>query len=226
MEYKISEVVAKTGVPKSTILYYIKEGMLPEARKLKSNVHRYSDEHVERLKCIRYMQEEVGSSNEQIKTALGDANHSLSSSLSMLKPLLNALGHIPTGTKHYKKSQFINAFELDAKLVDRLLKKGILIPTDEDDFTQKDAAIVKLITMYERFGIALDILEAYVEQAKILAALELQIQQQLCVSRTDKNFSELWKLLYETFFSAKPYLFDRTLYHALNTLLEETPTPE
>ncbi|RLA71970.1 MAG: MerR family transcriptional regulator, partial [Epsilonproteobacteria bacterium] len=26
MEYKISEVVKLTGVPKSTILYYIKEG--------------------------------------------------------------------------------------------------------------------------------------------------------------------------------------------------------
>ena len=52
MEYKISEVVAKTGVPKSTILYYIKEGLLPEARKLKPNVHRYNDEHVERLRYI------------------------------------------------------------------------------------------------------------------------------------------------------------------------------
>ncbi|HIP46854.1 MAG TPA: MerR family transcriptional regulator, partial [Campylobacterales bacterium] len=27
MEYKISELVAKTDVPKSTILYYIKEGL-------------------------------------------------------------------------------------------------------------------------------------------------------------------------------------------------------
>ena len=43
MEYKISEVVAITNVPKSTILYYIKEGLLPEAKKLKSNFHKYSD---------------------------------------------------------------------------------------------------------------------------------------------------------------------------------------
>jgi len=43
MEYKISELVEKTDVPKSTILYYIREGLLPEAKKIKSNVHRYSD---------------------------------------------------------------------------------------------------------------------------------------------------------------------------------------
>ena len=35
MEYKISELVAKTDVPKSTILYYIREGLLPEAKKIK-----------------------------------------------------------------------------------------------------------------------------------------------------------------------------------------------
>ena len=33
MEYKISELVAKSDTPKSTILYYIKEGLLPQAKK-------------------------------------------------------------------------------------------------------------------------------------------------------------------------------------------------
>lgn len=58
MEYKISELVSKTNVPKSTILYYIREGLLPEAKKIKSNVHRYNDEHVELIKYILYMKEE------------------------------------------------------------------------------------------------------------------------------------------------------------------------
>ena len=52
MEYKISELVANTDVPKSTILYYIKEGLLPQAHKIKSNVHRYSSEHVELIGYI------------------------------------------------------------------------------------------------------------------------------------------------------------------------------
>lgn len=70
MEYKISEVVTKTNVPKSTILYYIKEGLLPEAKKLKANVHKYNDEHIELIKYIKYMQESMGSSIEEIKLAL------------------------------------------------------------------------------------------------------------------------------------------------------------
>jgi len=221
VEYKISEVVAKTGVPKSTILYYIKEGLLPEAEKIKPNVHRYSDEHVERLKYIRYMQEEVGSTNEQIKTALGNANRSLSSSLTMIEPLMNTLSRVPADATHYTKSQFIDTFGLDAALVDALLEKGVLLPTAKDDFTKKDAAVVKLVELYKSLGIDPEILEAYAEHAKALAALERQMQQSLCTLRTDENFSDLWKLLFETLFTAKPYLFDRHSYHTFISALKD-----
>ena len=108
MEYKISELVAKTGVPKSTILYYIREGLLPEAKKIKSNVHRYSDEHIELIHYIKYMQEEIGSTNEQIKFALQNQNQSLSSSATMLQPLMNTLSDIPSDAKHFTKEEFID----------------------------------------------------------------------------------------------------------------------
>jgi DNA-binding transcriptional MerR regulator len=221
VEYKISEVVTKTGVPKSTVLYYIKEGMLPEAKKLKPNVHRYGDEHVERLKYIRYMQEEIGSSNDQIKAALKNANRSLSSSLGMIEPLMNTLSRIPADAEHYTKSGFVKTFGLDASTVERLLEEGILLPTAPDDFTHKDAAIVKLAEMFDRLGIAPDILKAYAEHARALAELERQMQQQLCQVRTDANFTELWKIMFETLFTAKPYLFDRTAYHTFVAALKE-----
>jgi DNA-binding transcriptional MerR regulator len=221
MEYKISQLVEKTGVPKSTILYYIKEGLLPEARKLKPNVHRYSDEHVERLKYIRYMQEQMGSTNDQIKAALKNANRSFSSSLTMIEPLMNTLSRIPADAEHYTKAEFADAFSLDAALVERLLEAGLLLPTAEDDFTHKDAAIVKLAEMFESVGVAPGILKTYAEHANALAVLERQMQQQLCKARTDENFSTLWKILFETLFTAKPYLFDRTAYHAFVTALKE-----
>lgn len=226
MEYKISEVVAKTGVPKSTILYYIKEGLLPEAKKLKPNVHRYNDEHVERLKYIRYMKEEVGSTIEQIKAALGNPNRSLSSSLSMIEPLMNTLSHIPAQARHYTKDAFIETFGLDRTRVEQLLQAGILIPTSDDDFTQKEAAIVRLVEMLEEVGMAPDILHTYLEHAKALSQIERQLQQQLCAVRTDENFSTLWKIVFETLFTAKPYLFDRTTYQAFFTVLKEELTAE
>jgi len=220
MEYKISQLVALTGVPKSTILYYIKEGMLPEAKKLKANVHRYNDEHVERLKYIRYMQEQIGSSNDQIKAALGNANRSLSSSLSMIEPLMNTLSRVPADAEHFTKAAFIETFDLDGERVERLLESGVLLPTAPEDFTHKDAAVVRLADMFERVGVASDILETYAEHAAALAAVERKMQQALCQVRTDENFSTLWKILFETLFTAKPYIFDRTAYHAFVAALK------
>jgi len=220
MEYKISELVAKTGVPKSTILYYIREGLLPEAKKIKSNVHRYNDEHIELIKYIKYMQESIGSSNEQIKFALQNKNQSLSTSLSMLEPLMNTLSCVPTDAKHYSKKEFVDVFDIDKTLLDKLLKDEILVPTSANDFTNKEASIITLVENFIEVGIEYSMLQEYVAHAKALSKLEHEMQLQLCAVKNDKNFSTLWKIMFETLFSAKEYIFNRHTYKVLLSALK------
>ena len=215
MEYKISELVAKTGVPKSTILYYIREGLLPEAKKIKSNVHRYSDEHIELIHYIKYMKEEIGSSNEQIKFALQNQNQSLSSSATMLQPLMNTLSAIPSDARHFTKKEFIEYYDVDAALLEELLNDGILLPLHENDYTDREASIIKLVLYFKEVGINYDILKAYADHAKALSELEYQMQTQLCSVRNDQNFSTLWKIMFESLFNAKTYLFNRNTYQVL-----------
>lgn len=220
MEYKISEVVAKTNVPKSTILYYIKEGILPEAKKVKSNVHRYSDEHVELIRYIAYMKENFGTSNEQLKDVLQNKNQSFSTSLNMITPLMNTLSAIPSDTKHYTKEAFIANFDVDKKLLDRLLDDEILMPINTNDFTEKEASILKLVAYFNEVGIEYEILKLYVFHAKALSLLEQQMQTQLCDVRNDENFSILWKIVFETLFNAKEYIFNRQTYKAFFSTLK------
>lgn len=221
MEYKISELVAQTHVPKSTILYYIREGLLPEAKKLKSNVHRYNDEHIELIKYIKYMKEEIGSTNEQIKAALRNKNQSLSSSFSMIEPLMNTLSSIPVDAVHYTKEQFAKAYDIDTELLDKLLDDGILVPLSENDFTEKEATIIKLVASFNTVGVDYAIIKAYVQHAKALSELECQMQAQLCGVRDDQNFSALWKIMFETLFNAKEYLFKRYTYKVLLKSLKD-----
>lgn len=221
MDYKISELVALTHVPKSTILYYIKEGLLPEAIKLKSNVHCYSEEHVELIKYIKYMQQEMGSSIEEIKGILQNKNQSMASSFSMLAPLMETLSAIPPSAKHYTKQEFTDYFDIDPILLEELLKDGILIPTGGDDFTDKEASIIRLIEDYIDIGLEYALLKEYVKQAKVLANLECQLQQQLCKKRTDETFSTLWKIMFETLFNAKSYIFSRYTHKELFKVLQD-----
>jgi len=215
VEYKISELVAKTNVPKSTILYYIREGLLPEAKKIKSNVHRYSDEHIELIHYIKYMKEEIGSTNEQIKFALQNQNQSFSSSATMLQPLMNTLSAVPSDARHFTKKEFIEYFDVDTTLLEELLNDGILLPLHEDDYTEREASIIKLVTYFKNVGVDYGILKAYVYHAKALSELEFQMQIQLCDVRNEKNFSMLWKIMFESLFNAKNYLFNRNTYQVL-----------
>ncbi|MDA3909297.1 MAG: MerR family transcriptional regulator [Sulfurimonas sp.] len=224
MEYKISELVAHTDVPKSTILYYIREGLLPEAKKLKSNVHRYNEEHIELIKYIKYMKQEMGSSNEQIKTALQHKNQSLSSSFSMLAPLMQTLSDISAGTKHYTKEEFLEHYGFEDKLLEQLLDEGILMPLGSEDFTDKEAGIIRLVEKFQEVGIECSIIKQYVYHAKALSELEHQIQGQLCSVRSDENFSTLWKIMLDTLFNAKKYIFSRYTHKVLFKALKDEMT--
>lgn len=221
MEYKISELVARTNVPKSTILYYIREGLLPEAKKLKSNVHRYNDEHIELIGYIKYMQEEIGSTNEQIKFALQHKNQSLSSSFSMIEPLMNTLSAVARDAVHYTKKEFLKHCNVDSTLLEQLLDDGVLVPINDDDFTEKEASIIRLILSFKEVGVEYAIIKEYVKHAKALSQLESQMQMQLCNVRSDQNFPMLWKIMFETLFNAKEYLFNRYTYKVLLKSLKD-----
>jgi len=219
MEYKISEVVAKTNVAKSTILYYIKEGLLPEAKKIKPNVHKYNDEHIELIKYIKYMQESMGSSIEEIKEALKNKNSSFSGSYTMLAPLMKTLSD-DSGLQSYTKDAFIEHFDISKDLLEELLKDEIVMPVN-NEFTKKDTTLITLIEHFLEVGVEYTILKEYVKHAKILASLEEKMLQDLCAVRDEENFTTLWKIMFDTLFHAKKYIFNRSTYRVLFDALKK-----
>ena len=221
MDLKISELVAMSDTPKSTILYYIKEGLLPQAKKLKSNVHKYSEEHLELIKYIKYVKEELGSTNEQIKLSLEQKNNSFSSSYAMLEPLMNTLADIPVNAIHYAKDAFIECFDIDENLLFKLLEDDILMPISSNDYTQKEASVIGLVENFIEVGVEYEIIKEYVKHARQLSRLEHQMQKQLCKVRDEENFSTLWKIMFETLFNTKQYIFNRSTYQVLHTALKD-----
>ena len=57
MTLKMKELEARTGVSREAIRFYIREGLLPEPDKPKRNVALYTEEHVERTRLIKELQE-------------------------------------------------------------------------------------------------------------------------------------------------------------------------
>ena len=69
---KISELVDQSGVPLSTIKFYLREGLLPSGQRHESNQARYGAIHVERLRLIVALREVAGLSLEAVRAVLGE----------------------------------------------------------------------------------------------------------------------------------------------------------
>src|SRR5690348_7553402 len=55
---RMAELSARSGVPRETIHFYLREGLLPRPRKGGRTVAYYGEEHLERLRTIRRLREE------------------------------------------------------------------------------------------------------------------------------------------------------------------------
>ncbi len=220
MEYKISEVVKVTDVPKSTILYYIKQGLLPEAKKIKSNVHRYSDEHIELIKYIKYMQHEMQASIEQIRHILAKRDQSFSSSAAMLTPLMETLSGLEHDETYYSKEELLSMVTLDQTLIEQLIEDKVLLPTDPNGFTDKDLSVIRLIEKFNSVDVEYSILKEYASHASALAELEGSVVKSLCAKRDEENFSTLWQITFEMLLNIKPYIFNRNTHEVFKEKLK------
>ena len=212
MQYSMSKLVELTDVPKSTILYYIKEGLLPEALKIKPNVHKYNEEHVNLLKYIKYMQTDVNCSISQIKEIMQDENHKLTNSKSMLIPLVDAYMGVNEDRTIYTKEQVLEITDIDATILDELLEKEIIVLLKDDTFTKKEISMINLVQEYKKLGIDYSILAQYASLAKELVTIEKKMQNVFCEKCENLNNKEIWHLIFETFFTSKQYILNQHSY--------------
>ncbi len=69
--YRMRDLCQATGLERQTIHFYIQEGLLPEGKKTGRNMAYYSEEHVERLRLIKQLQEERFLPLRAIRAILG-----------------------------------------------------------------------------------------------------------------------------------------------------------
>jgi DNA-binding transcriptional MerR regulator len=77
---KISEVCQSADVKSSTLKYYVREGLVPEGRRLGSNQTEYDETHVQRVKLVRALIETGGLSvaaTKRVLLVLDSNEHSL-----------------------------------------------------------------------------------------------------------------------------------------------------
>ncbi|MEA3491796.1 MAG: MerR family transcriptional regulator [Campylobacterota bacterium] len=206
MPIKMSELVRQTDTPKSTILYYIKEGLLPQPHKPKPNLHLYDEEMVERINFIAYLQKQFDASITEIKTIMESQAFSFDQGFEGIWRALDILmgaSHLKT----YTEAEACKKCDISLEKLNEYLHRELLFLRD-GLFTDKEIEMIEILQTLEKLSLGQEILDAYVHSAKALAAKEVTTAHTLLDDLQPNRENETIKTLFDTTLILKPYLFN------------------
>jgi len=197
--------MALSDESKSTILYYIKEGLLPEPSKPKPNVHLYDETCVQILKFIKYLQHNFSYSIAEIKSIFEDNQFDLDGSFEMM---VRSLELISGGRNNqwYNKNEFLKLVNMDEKTLQQYQKQGYLFQRAKG-FSTKEVEIAEILERAKGLGLDFTLLDAYVCDAKVLAKKENEIGSSL-LQNNEESHNARYELLFDLILTLKPYIFN------------------
>lgn len=154
---KISELSKRTQVPKETIHYYVREGVLSRPRKKAKNAADYGEDHVEQIRIIKALQDNYYLPLSVIKKIIRQQKKQSPSELSafqLLREYFRPLDRFLTG-EITGSGTFREATGLSAKWLEKMEQWGIVSPEragGESVYSQDDVIIGKLLVDMDRIG--------------------------------------------------------------------------
>ena len=205
MALKMKELMTLSEESKSTILYYLKEGLLPAPEKPKPNVHLYDVSCVQILKFINYLQQNFSYSISDIKSIFQKNHFDFDGSFEML---VDSLELISGGRDDvwYNKNTFLEKVGLDEETLDTYQAKGYLFERTKG-YSSKEVQIVRILQLSHTLGLDMTLLDDYVKDAKVLAQKENCVGSKLLADDTISHNTR-YELLFDVVLKLKPYIFN------------------
>lgn len=196
---------------KSTILYYIKEGLLSEPDKPKPNVHLYDESCVQRLKFIKYLQHNFSYTIAEIQTIFQNNQFDFDGSFEMIVRSLELISG-SRDNKWYSKEDFLELLSISEEILKRYHDKAYLFKRAKG-YSSKELKIVEILQKAEKLGLDVTLLDAYVSSAQQLAQKENEVGA-LLLEHNHESHDARYELLFELVLTLKPYIFN---FHTVQT---------
>ncbi len=203
MALKMKELTELTGESKSTILYYVKEGLLPEPQKPKPNVHLYDESSVQIVKFIKYLQNSFSYSISQIKSIFENNNFNFDNSFDAILDAIRALeggNMVLLSSNEVKKELNLEEGELES-----YIKRAYIL--DKSKFNYKDIEAIKILHNAKELGLDFKLFDLYAKNAQLIAKDEHKIGFDFL--KDDSTTHNLrYQLLFDIILNYKPYIFN------------------
>lgn len=143
----MQELAVRSGLPRTTIHHYAREGLLPPARKTAPNAACYDEAHLERLALITRLRDAEGDAGAlsipEIRRVLEhvEARVSLRVAVRLVTENVDAVPDEDGGWAEH--ADFARAAALDAGFIEQLVAAGLIGGGPGDFFTPADLLVAQ-----------------------------------------------------------------------------------
>jgi len=174
---RMKELVEETGVPKSTILHYLNQGLLPEPQKTSPNMAYYDPACVGRIQYIQHLQQRHRLSLSEIKQVLAQKGQNLD--FSIFSELDTIIFGQAQDTRLIDASEFCATAGLSRTQLKNLLAAKLLLPLQDDLFDPQDIGMGKMYATVSAFGLSSEDMTEYVALCEKIVDHEMAIRKSL-----------------------------------------------
>lgn len=213
---RIRDLVRITGIPRSTIQFYVRERLLTGLDRQGATSIVYPAESIERLRLIKRLQKEERLTIPEIRRVLslvdrgGDPQASLG--------LMQTMGPIHGQVAVCNTAQLARSTGLTGKQITAALEMGLLAPTTQGEFDPEDVMTGTLMRRFIELGGGLNDLEFYRRIGAGLVAIEIGLQQRLIRGRPIDEAISVTQEVTAMAKHMRAYILQRMLYE--KTLLQ------
>jgi len=173
----MKELVEATGVPKSTILHYLNQGLLPQPQKTSPNMAYYDVSCADRIRYIQQLQRRHRLSLSEIGQMMNSKGQKLDF------PIFSELDSIIFGRTQngqlLNASEFCDATGLSRKQLKNLLEAKLLLPLGKNRFDPQDIGMGKMYAALFAFGLSGEDMTDYVALCEKIVDHEMAVRKRL-----------------------------------------------
>jgi DNA-binding transcriptional MerR regulator len=205
MSLKMKQLMEQTGESKSTILFYVKEGLLPEPDKPKPNLHLYDESCINIIRFIKYLQNQFSYSIAEINAVFSENRFNFGDDFSIMLKSLQIMAGSPDA-KWYSLDDFLELSGLRDDELQKYIERGLIFK-QEQGFSSQELKLVSILKRAKKLGLDERLFDEYVKSAIAIAKIEYRFGAKMLESDESRH-NEHYELLFDSILTLKPYLFN------------------
>jgi predicted DNA-binding transcriptional regulator AlpA len=223
---KMKELASAAGVSKSTILFYLSQGLLPEPAKTSSNMAYYDPVCVERVQYIQLLQQRHRLTLAEIKKCLEDRDRGagIGVYLELTEEVFGSGGSKRLlGTREFCRETGLSAGQLR-----ELLQARLLLPLAEGRYDAHDVRMGRMYVGALNFGIRPQDLSYYADFGEKIVDCEMALRNRMTGRLTYRQDAAATTHMVKNARMCRAYVIDRLFQQRVAAMkdLKETPAPE